>query len=275
LSIAGALLVTRLFDIGSARIMWGRLSIAGVEPNVAARVFFVGAVIMCFRWRRLAAWALSSVTIFCWLLTFSRSGLLAFGALALPASRRRFVLAAAVAGTVSCALLLLPGGPSNVIATYAGRVADTVHLADYNTTSRVEMVQRWGEQMSQNPLVGTGMGILPEGVLTIHNAFLGIGAELGLLGMLSLLSMYAIVWGLALKLERGFGMLNVLVVGTIAFDLFMSVSQNRIFWFPLSLVLALYLKQLASPMMVVPGASGDLPRETARGLSTAAAPRAQ
>ena len=248
LGVAAVLFLSGILGVGAFLHLWGRLSIRGLEPNQAARVFFVGVVIMCFRWKKLRSWIFSGATVTCWLATVSRSGLLAFGSLVIPLFRRRPLFSlVAIGGACCCALLLSVGGTFSPLAGYTQGIAGAVQLADYSTIDRLHQYRDGVEMMAQSPLVGRGMGVYPQGVAAVHNVFLGMQVEIGLLGLLSFLLMYVIVFRIARGLESGFGMLNVLLVGTVLFDFFMAPTQNRLFWLPFSLVLALYLQRLAGP----------------------------
>lgn len=245
-SILAVLFLTGILDIGVITMPFSRLSIGDVEPNVAARVFFVGAAIMFFVHNKIKpfVFAFGWLTILAILATFSRSGFLALLTLFAGMYPKRLILALVAAVIAIILMAFTPVGAIDPINAYTGRIMDALHLADDSTRERLFMIGRGLEVLVETWLIGVGMNIHPVDVGAVHNVFVNVAVETGLFGLIGYLLIYFVIVKISRSLEKGFGMLTVMVVGTIVFDMFMSVSQNRIFWFPFSLVLALYIQRL-------------------------------
>lgn len=245
-SVLAILFLAGILDIGIIALTGAgfRLTIGDVEPNVAARVFFVGATIMFFSHSKVKWFLLKWLTVLAILATFSRSGFLALISLFAGVLRKKLHVFLAAGMIVMLLIAFTPIGDISPIKTYTGRIVDALHLADYNVRARLFMITRGVEIVAETYLIGTGMNNRPADVGGVHNMMVGAAVETGIFGLFGLLAMYLIIFKIARSLERKFGMLTVMVVGTFLFDMFMSFSQNRIFWFPFSLVLAMYLQRL-------------------------------
>lgn len=81
----------------------------------------------------------------------------------------------------------------------------------------------------------------------VHNVMISVAIGNGIFGLIGYLLIYVIILVVAWSLERKVSMLMALVLGTFVFDMFMPVSENRIYWFPFSLTLtiAVYLQHLS------------------------------
>lgn len=238
------LFMVRILDVGIIKQGWGniRLSFGNVEPNVAARVFFIGFVIMIFslhsRW-----WLwLKIVTLFSTLATVSRSGLLALviffiGKWKFIATMLAIVLMVIIFGLVG---YVLPAININIIHNYIVRISSLLHMSGESELQRMYMY-------TEGPIlffgkyffVGTGIND------SLHSVMISVAIGNGIFGLIGYLLMYIIILMVAWSLERKFGMLMALVLGTFVFDMFMPVSENRIYWFPFSLTIAVYLQHLS------------------------------
>jgi hypothetical protein len=236
--------MVRILDVGIIKQGWGniRLSFGNVEPNVAARVFFIGFVIMIFslhsRW-----WLwLKIVTLFSTLATVSRSGLLALviffiGKWKFIATMLAIVLMVIIFGLVG---YVLPAININIIHNYIVRISSLLHMSGESELQRMYMY-------TEGPIlffgkyffVGTGIND------SLHSVMISVAIGNGIFGLIGYLLMYIIILMVAWSLERKFGMLMALVLGTFVFDMFMPVSENRIYWFPFSLTIAVYLQHLS------------------------------
>jgi O-antigen ligase len=243
-SILAVLFLAGLLDIGVITMPFSRLSMGDVEPNVAARVFFVGAAIMFFSHSKVKTFIFRWLTVFAMLATFSRSGFLALIPLFAGISRKKPILFLAAAVIVIILVAFTPVGAIGPINAYIGRIMDALHLADANTRDRLFMIERGLEILAETWLIGVGMNNHPIDVGAVHNVFVNVAVETGIFGLIGYLLIYFVIFKMSRSLEKRLGMLTVMVVGTFLFDMFMSVSQNRIFWFPFSLVLAMYLQRL-------------------------------
>ena len=142
--------------------------------------------------RRVFLWATAGVQTIAIVVTFSRTGFVALGALGTLhalrlARRRRFDLIFLALVLVACAIPVLPTG-------YVARIA-TIGNIDSDVTGSSEA--RWNDMVTAaqliatHPLVGAGVD---QGVLalndargdtwrTVHNAYLEVGIDLGLPGI--------------------------------------------------------------------------------------------
>jgi O-antigen ligase len=226
---------------------FSRLSIGDVEPNVAARVFFVGATIMFFSYNKIKWSLLKWVTVLAMLATFSRSGFLALISLFVGILRRKLAFFFITVIVVIILVAFTSIGDIRPISIYTGRIMDALYLADNNTRMRLFMDIRGVEIFAETWLIGVGMNNYPIDVGAVHNVLVNVAAETGIFGLIGYLLIYFTIFKVSRLLEKGFGMLTVMFVGTFIFDMFMPLSENRIFWFPFSLILALYIQQLHVP----------------------------
>jgi hypothetical protein len=238
------LFIVKVLNIGIIKQGWGniRLSFGNVEPNIAARVFFIGFVIMIFslhsRW-----WLwLKIVTLYSTLATVSRSGLLALvilfiGKWKFIATVLAIVLMVIIFGLVG---YVPPVININIIHNYIGRISNLLHMSGESELQRMYMY-------TEGPIlffgkyffVGTGIND------SFHSVMISVAIGNGIFGLIGYLLIYVIILVVAWSLERKFSMLMALVLGTFVFDMFMPVSENRIYWFPFSLTIAVYLQHLS------------------------------
>ena len=243
------LFMVRILDVGIIKQGWGniRLSFGNVEPNIAVRVFFIGFVIMIFslhsRW-----WLwLKIVTLFSALATVSRTGLLALvilfiGKWKFVATVLAIVLMVIIFGLVE---YVPPAININIIHNYFVRISNLLHMSGESELQRMYMY-------TEGPIlffgkyffVGTGMDNSSI-VGHVHNVMISVAIGNGIFGLIGYLLIYVIILVVAWSLERKFSMLMALVLGTFVFDMFMPVSENRIYWFPFSLTIAVYLQHLS------------------------------
>jgi len=242
------LFMIRILDVGIIKQGWGniRLSFGNIEPNIAARVFFIGFVIMIFslhsRW-----WLwLKIVTLFSTLATVSRTGLLALVILFIckwkfVATILAIVLMVIIFGLVE---YVPPAINISIIHSYIFRISNLLHMSGGSAIQRIYTYTEWPKLFfGKYFFVGTGMdnsSILGH----VHNVMISVAIGNGIFGLIGYLLMYVIILVVAWSLERKFGMLMALVLGTFVFDMFMPVSENRIYLFPFSLTLAMYLQRL-------------------------------
>jgi len=256
LSTLAMLFLAGLLNLGVITMPFSRLSLASIEPNVAARVLFIGTTIAFFRFRGVLWFALRWFGVAGMLATFSRSGFLALSALIVGAARRGRLLV--LAGFVSLIgiVFFAPVGAQTEIGTYLSRIHGALHLTDYNTIMRVDQISGGLRLLAASDYLGIGLGNYPDVVGAVPNTFFGMGVEAGLLGLVGYLLLYLSFFKLTNRLEHEFGMLHVLFLGTLAFDMFMTLSTPRICWLPVSLVFALYLKNREAVADALPGAIG-------------------
>ena len=242
------LFMIRILDVGIIKLSWGniRLSFGNVEPNIAARVFFIGFVIMIFSLpSRYWLW-LKIVTLFSTLATISRTGLLALVILFI--GKWKFVATVLAIFLIVIIFGLVEYGPSainiNIIHNYIFRISNLLHMSGVSAIERMYTYTGWPKLFfGKYFFVGTGMdnsSILGH----VHNTMISVAIGNGIFGLIGYLLMYVIILVVAWSLEGKFGMLMALVLGTFVFDMFMPVSENRIYWFPFSLTIAVYLQHL-------------------------------
>lgn len=248
-AILTVLFAMRILDVGIIKQGWGniRLSFGNIEPNIAARVFFIGFVIMIFslhsRW-----WLwLKIVTLFSTLATVSRTGLLALvivfiGKWKFVATVLAIVLMVIMFGLVE---YVQPAINISIIHNYIFRISNLLYMSAESAIQRMYTYTEWPKLFfGKYFFVGTGMdnsSILGH----VHNVMISVAIGNGIFGLIGYLLMYVIILVVAWSLERKFGMLMALVLGTFVFDMFMPVSENRIYWFPFSLTIAVYLQHLS------------------------------
>jgi putative inorganic carbon (hco3(-)) transporter len=123
-------------------------------------------------------------------MTFSRGGFLGLLAIALfyvfKLARRKAGAIALIAGSMTLLFAVAPGG-------YGSRLSSILHADQDETGSsqtRIDLLTRSTELMVSHPIVGLGLGnfhIYSIGEQRAHNAYLEIGAELGLVGLIAYL----------------------------------------------------------------------------------------
>lgn len=225
----------------------GRPTLFDANPIWAARAAFVGALVALFGPFPIAAkLAMAPVMIVAGLSTVSLGpavglvfGTWAGAAAALRcadrADRRRWLGWAALglgSGLVALGFLAL-GSETE----WGGRLlAGTI--ADPNVTSRATFLGAAGSLFLKAPLLGVGIGGFAAGGLDLypHNLIAEIGAELGSIGVLTL-----IAWvGLALRGAARSPILVALVVATGVYTLFSgSLASNAEFWMFTGLAVAM------------------------------------
>jgi len=242
--------VTGVLDIGIIKQGWGdiRISFGNVEPNIAGRVFFIGFVIMVYslpsKW-----WLWLKIgTVFSALATISRTGLIALVLLFIAKWRLRMVILATVLAVLILMFGLVEYAPAipgvSLIHRYTFRISNLIHLSAESAQQRLRMYTVGTELFFEKYFfVGTGMDNASI-VGHAHNVMLSVGIGNGVFGLIGYLLIYVIILVVAWSLERRFGILMALVLGTFVFDMFMPVSENRIYWFPFSVTLAVYLQRL-------------------------------
>jgi putative inorganic carbon (hco3(-)) transporter len=200
------------------------------------------------------------------LFTYSRSALVALGAgmvwLGIIDRRRIPLLLAAIAVTVAAGFTFVQSSPSNVF-----RVEEALRakekVADYNVHTRLGAWDAAITLAIENPLVGIGPGNFafhygrvtdtppgaePLGV--VHNAYLDIAAELGLVGLALFLAYLAISFGRLRTAHReGSGLpgfasaLQVSLVIAATGALTLSEQYAAQFWFIGGLATALWFEK--------------------------------
>ena len=243
------LFAMRILDVGIIKQGWGniRISFGNVEPNIATRVFFIGFVIMIFSLRGKQWFWLKIGTVFSMLATVSKTGLLAL--MTLFIGKRKiaevllivFFLVVTVFGFVK----YVSSVPNiSIIRNYNFRISNLLNMSDESARQRIYMYTEGPILFFERYFfIGTGMDN-PSIVGHAHNVMISVAIGNGIFGLIGYLLMYIIIFMIAWKIERKFGMLMALVLGTFVFDMFMPVSENRIYLFPFSLTLAMYLQRL-------------------------------
>lgn len=247
--ILTVLFAMRILDVGIIKQGWGniRLSFGNVEPNIATRVFFIGFVIMIFSLRGKQWFWLKIGTLFSMLATVSKTGLLAL--MTLFIGKRKiaevllivFFLVVTVFGFVK----YIPSVPNiSIIRNYNFRISNLLNMSDESARQRIYMYTEGPILFFERYFfIGTGMDN-PSIVGHAHNVMISVAIGNGIFGLIGYLLIYVIILVVAWSLERKFNMLMALVLGTFVFDMFMPVSENRIYLFPFSLTLAMYLQRL-------------------------------
>jgi len=237
-----------ILDIGLIKQGWGniRISFGDVEPNIAARVFFIGLVIMIFSLRgRVWLW-LKVGTLFSALASISRTGLIALVFLFVAKWRLRMVILTVVLAVLMVGLMEYAPAVRGVslIRSYTFRISNLLNLSQQSGQQRLYMYTE-GPKLFFTKYFFVGTGMDNESIVGhAHNVMLSVAIGNGIFGLIGYLLMYGVVLVIAWSLERKFGMLMALVLGTFVFDMFMPVSENRIYWFPFSVTLAVYLQRL-------------------------------
>jgi len=240
-----------LFEFGILNIgnMYdkSRFSWVSVNANITARVCFVGFVIMVFSLRGKPWFWLKIGTLYSILATISRSALLAL--LTMLISKQRIVSVLILIFIALSAFGLVKYVPSvlniDIISHYNSRLISLLRFEESSAQIRMRMYTVGPELFfGKYFIIGVGMDNATI-IGHAHNVMLCVAIGNGIFGLIGYLLMYIIILMIAWKIERKFGMLMILVLGTFVFDMFMAVSENRIYWFPFSLTIAIYLKRIS------------------------------
>jgi putative inorganic carbon (HCO3(-)) transporter len=150
------------------------------------------------RWAyRLAAIAMIGVISGAIVLSFSRGAVVGLAVAALwhlfTERRHAFVLALGVVAAVIATFAFVQRNPEQVEAGFQAKQ----QIAEYNVNTRIEAWAGALELVQEDPLLGVGPGNFREryfevtdrppgtqNLLVVHNAYLDVGAELGVLAML-------------------------------------------------------------------------------------------
>jgi putative inorganic carbon (hco3(-)) transporter len=200
------------------------------------------------------------------LLSFSRGALVGLAAAAVfqLVTHRRHVLLL-VAGTAIAlvtTIALIQANPGQVETGYEAKQ----RVAEYNVSSRLEA---WGgavDLIEANPLLGVGPGNFREyyyevtgnppgtpNLLVVHNAFLDVGAELGVVAMILFVAYTGLIlWRSTIATRRESGLpgyatalRSALIVGVVA-SLFLSEQYYAPLWLLGALATALWRERGAS-----------------------------
>lgn len=241
------LYLAEIVDVGLITRKWHlRPSFGNVEPNIAARVYFIGLIIIIYLLRNKIWFFLKIGALFSILITVSRTGLLALFMIFTSKWKFGKVLFAAILFIIIVGLFVnVPDSIDiDIVRHYTTRVSKLVHMTGLSAQERFYMYTEGPILFFEKFfLVGTGMDN-PSPVSHAHNVMISVAIGNGVFGLIGYILMYILILLIAWSLERRFGLLMVLVLGTMIFDLFMPVSENRIYWFPFSLTLGVYLKRL-------------------------------
>lgn len=256
----------------SSTLEAGRLTAAGLDPNELAAVLVAGVGLsagLAINLRRSPGLRLSALAAggFCLLgvcLTVSRGGLLALGALLIAAIAfsgrwRLKVVLAALLVVASAFLYFTAFAPPEARERISSATQGESRVQDGRTT-----IWAIGWRMAKaNALVGVGSGnfqdsakeyLLQPGVLTrsdqillatpkvAHNTYLGVFAELGIVGLSLFLTLIVFSVGSSLRAARNFRdrgdedgealarCLAIALIGMLTADFFISQELNKQLW---------------------------------------------
>jgi O-antigen ligase len=277
--VAGAVAATAYgLTHPSAAVEAERLtSSAGLDPNELAAVLVAGVVLsgaLAFNVRRSPGLALASVSagtlcLFGLFLTDSRGGMVALGvtlvaAIAL-AGRWRMRVAVVVAAIAGVAFLYF----STLASPQQRERVTAVTQGEARLQNGRSTIWTVGWRMAEaNPIAGVGAGnfqsasrayLLQPGLLTrtdqilleapkiAHNTYLGVLAELGIVGLALFLTLIGFSLRCSLLAARNFGIrgdpngevlaraIAIALVGTLAADFFISQELKKELWLLLGL----------------------------------------
>jgi putative inorganic carbon (hco3(-)) transporter len=200
------------------------------------------------------------------LLSFSRGALLGLGAAAVfqLVTHRRHVLllVAGAAIAVVTTIALIQANPGQVESGFEAKQ----QVAEYNVSSRLEAWSGALDLIEAKPLFGVGPGNFREyfyevtgnppgtpNLLVVHNAFLDVGAELGVVAMILFVAYTGLIlWRSTIATRRESGLpgyatalRSALIVGVVA-SLFLSEQYYAPLWLLGALATALWRERSAS-----------------------------
>jgi O-antigen ligase len=265
--IAGALLLA-LFTILGGTSQGGRMSASGTyDPNDIAMLFVIALPIVYFfmssrkGFAKVILFGTLLTLLFAFILTVSRGGFIGLMVIALlilfKDKGRSWVVKLAVLAVLTLAFIQF--APD----TYWDRMKTIMSEDDYNVTAEYGRKQLWLRGlglMLDNPVTGVGAGAFVTGLgysfgdtggkwLTAHNAFVQIGAELGVGGfaLFILLILTSIRWMRRLQKKYAsrsgdfkdhFWLITALEVslwGYVATAMFLSAAYFAMFYFLIAL----------------------------------------
>jgi O-antigen ligase len=237
--IAALASAAALIAFGTAAPLYpGRPTVFDANPIEAARALFIGALVALYSPIPVAAKLVTAaVMVVAGLATASLGPALGFllgaGAGAAEALRRsgRSARGAALgwAAFVCASGFALLASLTSAFDVGAGNPALAGVINDPNVTSRATFLGAAASMLIKAPVLGVGLGgFATAGLLPYpHNLIAEIGAELGSIGLLALLTWF----GFALRGAARSPLLVALVVATGVFALFSgSIASNAEFW---------------------------------------------
>jgi putative inorganic carbon (HCO3(-)) transporter len=208
------------------------------------------------------------------LLSFSRGALLGLGAAAIfqLVTQRRHVLlmAAGVAISLVTTIALIQANPGQVETGFEAKQ----RVAEYNVASRLDAWSGALRLIEEKPLFGVGPGNFREyfyevtgnppgtpNLIVVHNAFLDVGAELGVAAMILFVAYIGVILGRStVAARRGSGLPGyatalraALIVGVVA-SLFLSEQYYAPLWLLGALATALWRESDAKTAYPEPSA---------------------
>jgi O-antigen ligase len=279
---------------GGGRAFIGTYSAATYDANMSAALFVLAlpyAAMLAVRrgWTRWAGIALIPLLIAATLATASRGGVLALAVLGVttvvfaPKQHRPKYI-----GLLVLAVAIAPFLPHSGLAT---RWAEFMQPGgDYNMTSRDGRIEVWKRGigfMITHPVLGVGVrsyeiagGTLAHSWVNAHNAFIQVGAELGVGGLVVFVMMVSAGLRLALQARRrlsgsttpsdelGRGLMTAAfsaLVAVIASAMFLSMAYDAITLFALAVPTGLALSFRGGARPAGAGAPAAHPRGDAPG----------
>jgi putative inorganic carbon (hco3(-)) transporter len=204
------------------------------------------------------------------LLSFSRGALVGLGAAALfqLVTQRKHILLLAGGVLVSAVttIAFIQTNPGQVESGFQAKQ----RVAEYNVESRIEAWRAALDLIEANPLLGVGPGNFREyfyeatgnppgtpNLLVVHNAFLDVGAELGLAAMLLFIAYVGVILRRATLAERaGSGLpgyataLRAALIVAVVASLFLSEQYYAPLWLLGGLATALWRESKATAAAV-------------------------
>jgi O-antigen ligase len=188
---------------------------ATLDPNASAALFVTMlpyGIFLATRRGRLKTVGIAMIPIFVAgiVRTSSRGGILALGALAIALiafapKKRRAVYAGVLVVMVATVFLVPHSG-------LADRFSDLSGSQDYNFNSRDGRIEIWKRgigMMLTHPILGVGVrayevanGNLAHSWMNAHNSFIQIGAELGVGGLIALITAIVVVFRMAVAARK-------------------------------------------------------------------------